>query len=346
MANNRNAAVDAMRFIFMCILCPLHCPAVNPFPNGYIAVEFFFILAGFFLYRSYRKHPDVGTVDFTWKKIKRFLYPLVLSIIALMLLDRKRYIYPNDLTPDGIVSQYFVHIPEFMFCQGLEIVKVGSYVNVVLWFISILIFGGAIIYSLLKNCGHKAIAIIIPIMVLLGITYLTSYGDCGLIWREPLEGSPLDCNLMRGVLEMGIGVLLAYLYEQKMVSFQNHTFIVNVGGLVGLMGIMLIALSHNNYDTIVLFLVPMLILGCVNTKSWMAKVFRGKAWTRLGGLSMYMYFIHAFVSASYYIVASRFPMMAEMPKSGMLIAYLLACLLAGYVLKLVSEYLYQKTFAK
>ena len=347
MENNRNATVDAMRFFFMCILCPFHCPAVNPFPNGYIAVEFFFILAGFFLFLSYRKHPDVGTVDFTWKKIKRFLYPLVLSILALMLLDRKRYIYiPMKLTPDGIVSQYFSHIPEFLFCQGLEFVKVGSYVNVVLWFISILIFGGAFIYSLLKNCGHKAIAIIMPLLVVLGITYLTSFGDCGLIWREQLEGSPLDCNLMRGILEMGIGVLLAYLYEQKMVSFQNHAFAVNAGGLIGLMGVLLIALSHNNYDTLVLFLVPMLILGCVNTKSWMGKVLRGKAWEWLGGLSMYMYFIHAFVSASYYIVATRLPMMEDFPKSGMLVAYLLACLLAGYVLKVVSEYLYQKTFVK
>lgn len=72
MKSNRNVAIDAMRFFFMCILCPFHCPAVNPFPNGYIAVEFFFILAGFFIYQSYRKHSDVGTVDFTWKKIKRF----------------------------------------------------------------------------------------------------------------------------------------------------------------------------------------------------------------------------------------------------------------------------------
>ena len=346
MAKNRNTAVDAMRFIFMCILCPLHCPAVNPFPNGYIAVEFFFILAGFFIYQSYRNHSDVGTVDFTLKKIKRFLYPLVLSIVALMLLDRKRYIYPHDLTPDGIVSQYFTRIPELLFCQGLELVKVSSYVNVVLWFISILIFGGAIIYSLLKNCGHKAIAIIIPIIVLLGITYLTSYGGCGLIWRKTLEGSPLDCNIMRGVLEMGIGVLLAYLYEQKMVGFQNHAFIVNVGGLIGLMGILLIALAHNNYDTLVLFLVPMLILGCVNAKSWAENIFRGRVWGWLGGLSMYMYFIHAFVSASYYIIASRLPMMADLPKSGLLLAYLLACLLAGYVLKIVSEHLYQKTFVK
>lgn len=47
MATNRNASIDAMRFIFILFLCPVHCPAVNPFPNGYIAVEFFFVLAGF-----------------------------------------------------------------------------------------------------------------------------------------------------------------------------------------------------------------------------------------------------------------------------------------------------------
>lgn len=142
MAKNRNTSVDAMRFIFMCILCPLHCPAVNPFPNGYIAVEFFFILAGFFLYQSFRQHPDVGTVDFTLKKMKRFLYPMLLSIVLLMLLDRKRFIYPHGLSPDGILSRYFSRLPELMFSQGLELVSVDGYINVTLWFISILLFGG------------------------------------------------------------------------------------------------------------------------------------------------------------------------------------------------------------
>ena len=165
MENKRNTAIDAMRFIFMCILCPFHCPAANLFPNGYIAVEFFFILAGFFIYQSYKKHSDVGTIDFTLKKMGRFFYPLLISIVLLMLLDRKRFIYPHELTPDGIVSQYFLRLPELLFCQGLEFVSVGSYINVTLWFISILIFGGALIYSLLKNFGHKTISIILPLCV-------------------------------------------------------------------------------------------------------------------------------------------------------------------------------------
>ena len=346
MKSNRNVAIDAMRFFFMCILCPFHCPAVNPFPNGYIAVEFFFILAGFFIYQSYRKHSDVGTVDFTWKKIKRFFYPMVLSIIALMLLDRKKYIYLSDYSIDGIVSQYFVHIPELLFCQGLEFIKVNSYINVVLWFVSILIFGGAIIFSFFINCGHKAIAIIIPLMVILGITYLTSFGDCGLVWREQLKGSPLSCDLMRGVLEMGIGVLLSYIYDQKKDSFKNQPLLVNIIGFIGAFGMLLIVLSYNNYDTLALFFVPMLILGCVNAKSWLSRVFKGKVWGWLGELSMYMYFIHSFVSSSYYIVVSKFSILAELPKAGMLIVFLLASLFAGCVLKLLSEHLYQRTFAK
>ena len=85
MATNRNASIDAMRFIFILFLCPVHCPAVSPFPNGYIAVEFFFVLAGFFIYQSYKKHSDIGTIDFTLKKLKRFLWPLVISLVLLVL---------------------------------------------------------------------------------------------------------------------------------------------------------------------------------------------------------------------------------------------------------------------
>ena len=346
MENKRNTAIDAMRFIFMCILCPFHCPAANLFPNGYIAVEFFFILAGFFIYQSYKKHSDVGTIDFTLKKMGRFLYPLLISIVLLMLLDRKRFIYPHELTPDGIVSQYFLRLPELLFCQGLEFVSVGSYINVTLWFISILIFGGALIYSLLKNFGHKTISIILPLCLLLGITYMTSFGECGLLWRSQLMGSPIDCNLMRGVIEMGIGVLLAYIFEQKKELFANHVSIVNIFGIIGFMGLLLIALAKNNYDTLSLFLIPMLIVACVQSGSIFSKAFKGKVWRWLGEQSMYIYFIHSFVSAFYYILASRVEVLNNLPVGGLFIAYLSACLVSGIVLKNISDKLYRKTISK
>ncbi len=344
MASKRNVAIDAMRFIFICILCPVHCPAVNLFPNGYIAVEFFFILAGFFIYQSYRKHVDLGTMDFTLKKMRRFFWPLVLSLGVLMLLDRKRFIYPHEITPDGIVSQYFMRIPELLFCQGLEMVKPDTYINVTLWFISILLFGGAIIFSLLKNVGHKAVALVIPILVLLGITYLTSFGNTGLIWRSQLPGSPLDCNLMRGIVEMGIGVMLAYVMELKKERITRHRKAVDALGTIGLLGMFLITLAHDNYDTLSLFLGPMIIVACVSGQSLFSKVFKGRVWVWLGGLSMYIYFIHGFISASYYIIISRVSVIQNIPFALLVIAYLLACLVAGYFLKVVSDKLYGITF--
>lgn len=60
MATNRNASIDAMRFIFILFLCPVHCPAVSPFPNGYIAVEFFFVLAGFLSISPIRNIATLG----------------------------------------------------------------------------------------------------------------------------------------------------------------------------------------------------------------------------------------------------------------------------------------------
>ena len=344
--SNRNTAIDAMRFVFILILCPFHCPAVNPFPNGYIAVEFFFILAGFFIYLSYRKHNDIGTIDFTLKKAKRFFWPLIISLLLLVLIDRKKYIYPHDLTPDGIVSQYFAHIPEFLFCQGLHLIDVDFYINVALWFVSILLFGGAIIFSLLRNIGHKAIAIIFPLITLFGVTYLKSFGDCGLVWRSQLSGSPIDCSLIRGLAEMSLGVLLAYIYEQKYTILDRYRHCVSVMGLTGLIGMILIACSHNNYDTLSLFLIPMIILACMHPKTLFTIILRDKIWAQFGGMSMHMFFIHTFVATLYYIIASRISLMEELPLVISLVGYLFCVFLAGAALQIISDKLYKRTFNK
>ena len=217
------------------------------------------------------------------KKLKRFLWPLVISFVLLVLLDRKGYIYPHELSPDGILSQYFIRIPEFMFCQGLQLIDVGHYINVTLWFISILLIGGAILFSLLKSFGHKTISVILPLAVLLGITYLRSFGNCGLIWRPQLPGSPFDCNLIRGIIEMGIGVILAYVYEIKKESFDRYNTLVNVLGLIGLAGMFLIVCAKRNYDTLSLFLIPMIIVACMQPETIYSKLFKNKVWSWLGG---------------------------------------------------------------
>ena len=175
---------------------------------------------------------------------------------------------------------------------------------------------------------------------------MKSFGECGLLWRSQLMGSPIDCNLMRGVIEMGIGVLLAYFYEQKKELFANNIRFLNFFGIVSFSGIILIAFAKNNYDTLSLFLIPMLIIACVQTGTLFSKTFKGKTWGWLGEQSMYIYFIHSFVSATYYILATRIESLNNIPMMVLLIAYLIICLFSGFVLKTISDKLYKITFNK
>ncbi len=145
---------------------------------------------------------------------------------------------------------------------------------------------------------------------------------------------------------MSLGVVVAYVLEQKESSFGNHVFGINIMGGIGLLGMLLIALSHEIYDTLALFLSPMIIIACVCRQSFFAKMFRGKVWAWLGNLSMYIYFIHIFVSASYYIIISRVSLLRDLPFAVSFLVYVVACAFTGFVFKEVADMLYRKTFKR
>lgn len=119
--SNKNYAIEAFRFIFICIICLWHCRDAAPWlRHGYIAVEFYFVLSGFFIFQSYRRHQNLGVLDFTWRKIKKFYIPFFISVILLMALDRKQYFYCHDLSADGILITYISKSDEFVWHSVMD----------------------------------------------------------------------------------------------------------------------------------------------------------------------------------------------------------------------------------
>lgn len=155
-------SIEALRFFFICVICLWHCKDLAPYiHHGYIAVEFFFILSGYLIYKSWEKHPEVGGVDFALRRVKTFAVPFLLSIFLLMIIDRKQYFYISDFTPDGILSKYFLHFHEFFFCQNIGLTSVTA-INHPMWYLSMLLWGGWCMLFITKKLRAKSNYCLVP----------------------------------------------------------------------------------------------------------------------------------------------------------------------------------------
>ena len=78
----KNHSIEALRFLFMLVICCWHrYGSEGLFPHGYLAVEFYFILSGYLLYKSFSKPNSLSTIDYTLKKVERFA-PEYLAVVA------------------------------------------------------------------------------------------------------------------------------------------------------------------------------------------------------------------------------------------------------------------------
>ena len=81
---SRNATIEFYRYIFMVVLLMWHGPFDSfKFKNGYLVVEFFFILSGYMLMNSFYRKPKTAllyTVDKLKKCILHILWHCVLHV--------------------------------------------------------------------------------------------------------------------------------------------------------------------------------------------------------------------------------------------------------------------------
>lgn len=304
MISHRNNSIEALRFFMICIICLWHLWGTTYFlQNGHPALEFFFILSGYFLYISYIRHPQIGVLDYTLSKAKKFFVPLTLSNFALMLLDRKQYILcsSKDITPDGILSKYYIHIHEFLFAQCIGLSDTAP-INYTLWYISILLFGGGLLYALIKCYPQKSTSLLIPILYLIGINLY--FGDLNHKTIHFIGNSYVTLMFVRGLTEMGTGILLACLIQQKRSFFNRRTRFFDFLSIFSLFGFGLLIVAHNNYEYLTLIFIPLILISCFTDGSMLQTVFKSDIWRKLGGISMYMYFIHLSVASVFFICNS------------------------------------------
>lgn len=274
-------SIEAFRFVFMLIICIWHYQSTKALAHGYMAVEFFFILSGVLMFFSSNKEYALGTLDYTMKKVKRFAPDCLLMIAYVNL---RHMILPVLLGRKELdVSWLLQALPESLFLQNTGIYTGG--VNFPMWYVSVLLFGGAFVYALLRFNKRLALSIILPMIVLVGYTYIFSMDKRGRIDSFDLHGG-IYTPMLRGVCGISLGVVLGYIFVLKKQYIQCvKTWVIDALGMISLCLFLIFAIfpTSQSYDRYLLIIVPFLLLACFVEKSLFNKLFGNKCWAILGG---------------------------------------------------------------
>ena len=204
MMTKRNSYLDVAKFLFSIIIILYHFDVF--FLGGYIVVEAFFMISGFFLMSSVKKSDDTlplgeQTAKFVAHKYKSIAFFLIPSAIIGCI----AYIWIIPRPTESVLMQASLMIFEMLPTQvaGFN----GFYATGVSWYLSALFIGCMIVFPLAKRFKTGFTLWIAPLAAILCYGYLTcnfSYIGVPNLWINQLFNS----GLLRAIAGLCAGCFL------------------------------------------------------------------------------------------------------------------------------------------
>ncbi len=221
--SKRNNALEFYRFVFIVFIFFMHFRSYggfegdkNYFAAGYLGVEYFFILSGFFMMQKIKKavasnnslNPEKSAVSFFTGRVKR-LYPLYIISIFIFMIAVK--IVKPEYSLFSHAKNGFADF--FM----LQVFFEKEPVNLHLWFVSGLLWGSFLAYYLAVKYREKYTCIIAPFTFLGFLGYCcTNFGKIDIVSTSPIFLGAF----FRAFSEIGIGCTLSCIY----IKLKNRDF--------------------------------------------------------------------------------------------------------------------------
>lgn len=281
----RNSSIEALRFLTIFQICLWHMS----FPvtkAGFLGVEFFFILAGIFIYNTASSFCSPGVLSWTIRKLQKFYFKIVLALILTYLVYYEGVIAEFH---DNWLHPILRFISELLMLQSIGVFEPG--INCPTWFFSTLIYGGALVYSLTKYYTRVSIRVVFPIIAISYFAYTFQNGTTESLENWDVIGF-IPLSLVRGICEMGFGVVIGYVYFNYRDILLRHLKALDMIAIVSLILYLSIVIDNRQLSQYALFFIPVLICAALTQDSVFYKYLNGKTWIFLGSLSFDIFIIH------------------------------------------------------
>lgn len=290
----RSHSLDLFKLIFAYVIAFFHFGTpIAPGPT--VTVQLFFFISGYFLARKYyaRSHADGGKAysgwDYTLDHAKS-LYPHYLfAYIAYLLYNTARAAVELIHSPSfdqvrQILLSFYDQIPNLLFLQSAY--TFHDSMNYPLWQLSALMIGGYFVYTLLCTSEKLSRTLIFPAVILMllslrasGVAFDANYG-------------PVYIPLLRAFSGLGYGVLIyVFTTTPQWDVLRSRTVLFNLASIVSVLCIFFFA----EYRNIHFITGALLILGCLEERSWLNRLLNHPVFRHAGRLSLSIYVNHALI---------------------------------------------------
>ena len=294
----RNGMTDLLKFIFAVMIVCYHSKSFADrggsfiFTQGYIAVDFFFITAGFHLAASAMRKRDAGggyslgreTAGYMGRRLSRIL-PLYLTAAVIALTAAAAI---KGLSVKGVVKLAADSIGEWTFLQqtGFDTgILVGAS-----WFLSALILLSLLLYPMVRKFGDTFLYVIAP-LVFAFMFGLAFHHVPDIQAPRTMLGGMIMIGLARGLFEMCLGCLIFGLvrlfrgYDLKKAG----KIILTVTEVLIYAGVIVyhsIGKHPKKYDWYTIIALGIAVLITCSGFSLSGKVIKGKVFTFFGGVEL------------------------------------------------------------
>lgn len=317
--------IDFYRFVFTIFVVILHFECfykTKPFDNVfalYRSVDFFFLLSGFLLAKSFKKQKYQNALDCTLGKVKKLMPLNIVVVLAACIVSA----FPKMLSAKGLLSScwaFFINlvssVPNIFFVQlfipVLQKIVPNRFEAFPMWYISSMIVSSFLWFWLLavmkskfgESSKYRSWGLVSAVLVFSFL--INQYDKTDIAFDEIVPLFNLPAGFFRGFAEIGLGIFLAdYRFEVKSPILKNFLKIF----FPALLFTMIFYAKYSMFDYVYVFFCAVTIIFEFSLQETPKAE---KVYTFLGKAALPIYFTHAFVIFYEYTpLAQKFPALAD-----------------------------------